>query len=487
MKNKETKQYDNTWLKGAHIIYTDLPLPKELKETLLNNCNVIITNEDIPDPNNPKKTITSPRMAHLNKRYIQVTEKLIANPPHKKYHYPTKTFYTYSTKHTKITRTFNKELYKKDKQLYKQNIYQTKPNKYYTHENKTLHSLLWLPLYSEIASITFNFHKQHAYQKITQDQTILDLIKYALNHNITVQIKDHYLNEEHTFDPVAKQYTSGYSWTNLNQQLKPYIKSCNRNKPNPLDTLIKYQDYKYLSHCTRKKQDPETYYETITQTLNTWAPAYEIQPDTTLKYQSTIDYNSIQTYLEDPKHYLNNEYSPADFYEYLDTITTLPQLYTLLELTITPDSTQQPLSQPITNPHMIICETCNLPMSTLDSTPSKGNTAFYGEYNENAYTYTQAHLATCSHCGTDYIHDPETDTYLPTSNMEDLTYTPKLSGNTYTWKNETLPRQPITTHYPTNHELVLELLTAYQELYPNYTIQQLKNATSLHYYTLQNN
>lgn len=368
-------------------------------------------------------------------------------------------------------------------------------NPKYTKETKPLHTLLWKLLLNQPSTMAFRYFSFT--NKITPYQTIKDYTQYCLTHGTRVQLQDLTVDYKITLEPVQRtgNMQSAY-WDYLNDQLKEYIKLLKEHQQ-----LTIYETWKpiYLENWLSPKdpQQGKLKAEQLHKYINTWLPAYELdknypdtEPQTYQIYHKGNRYKGIPASVTTHKDHLSD---PK--YHTFKTVMT----YNVLKY-------YEQIGEPITNPNMLICETCGNPISITDQTPIAQTSIYYELLGNSGYYLEPAPQITCPHCDTEYIYSIEAGDYFKTEPMKDsLVYTSKLSGKTYHWRNDPIPEtkpiigpefkfnkpapQQTTKDYrvpdmlrPTkiilpNFDYFMEYLNAYQELHPEVPLQDAIKAT----------
>ncbi len=411
-------------------------------------------------------------------------------------------------------------------------------NTKYTKETKPLYTLLWKLLLNQPSTVAFRYFSFT--ENITRAQSIKDFTQYCLTHGIRVQLQDLTVDYKTTLAPVqlTGNMQSAY-WDNLNNQLKDYNKLLKESQQ-----LTRYETWKpiYLENWLSPKdpQQGKLKAEQLHEYINTWLPAYELDknyPDTEpYTYQIRHKGNpykgipvSVTTHKDhlselpayeldenypdpdphtDPIYHKGNRYKgiPASVTTHKDHLSD-PKYHTFkIIMTYNVLKYYEQIGEPITNPNMLICETCGNPISTTDQTPIAQTSIYYELLGNSGYYLEPAPQITCPHCDTEYIYSIEDDDYFKTEPMKDsLIYTSKLSGKTYHWRNDPIPEtkpiigpeikfnkpapQQTTKDYrvpdmlrPTkiiipNFDYFMEYLNAYQELHPEVPLQDAIQAT----------
>jgi len=333
----------------------------------------------------------------------------------------------------------------------------------YSKEQKPLHTLLWKLLLNKPSIIAFRYLDFQA--NITPMQSIKDFTQYALSHGIKVQLHDLIIDYKVTLQPVQSngQMQSAY-WEQLNDQLNEY------------NELLK--EHYQLKQLESYKPVTLQYYlgpasDTALDYISTWAPAYELDINfPTTEPQTTMIFHKDGTYTVTKNHFNDPKYHSKD----------IALLYTQLKY-------YEQVQEPITNPSQILCE-CGHPISIYDQSAIAPTSIYYEALGNSGYYLEKAHQITCQHCFTTYVYDIENDEYNPLTEdyQENFTVISKLDNPNNTTKADdwwNRPLQPINTsikHILPNLDIFMEMLTAYQELHPDHSLNKAIHETNFNYH-----
>lgn len=336
-------------------------------------------------------------------------------------------------------------------------------NNKYTKETKPLHTLLWKLLLNKPFHISFRYLDFQT--NITPRQSIQDFTNYCLTHNIRVQLHDLILDYKILLQPVQSngQMQSAY-WEQLNDQLSEYNK------------LLK--EYYQLRRLESYKPINLQYYlgpdaDTALDYINTWAPAYEfdINFPTTEPQTKFIEHrNGTRSIYKD--HFNDPKYHSKE----------IAQLYKQLKY-------YNDNLEPITNPSQILCEECGHPIHMHDQTPIAPTSIYYEVLGNSGYYLEQAQQIICTHCFTTYVLNTENKNEIEyikvLDTLPDLTITDKLTyqeNTTTPWWEQPLPTEPKPIKLLPNLDIFMEMLTAYQELHPDHSLNKAIYETNFNYY-----
>lgn len=343
------------------------------------------------------------------------------------------------------------------------------PNPKYTKESKSLHTLIWKLLLNKPAVIAFRYFDFLV--NITPNQSVKDFVQYALANGIKVQLHDLTLDYKTTLYPVQVngQMQAAY-WELLNEQLSEYYK------------LLK--EHYQLRQLESYTPVPLQYYlgpnaDTAVDYITTWASAYELdinfpisEPQTKLISHKDGSHSVYRDHFNDPKYYSRD----------------IALLYNQLKY-------YEEVLEPITAPTQMICSCCGRPVYIYDQADIAPASVYYEALGNSGYYLEKAQQAICQHCGTVFIYDSENDEYevLTKDYEENLIIISKTDNSNNTkkandWWNR--PLQPINTSVKKilpDMNIFMELLTAYQELYPTASLQESIKQTNLHYWAIYGN
>lgn len=291
------------------------------------------------------------------------------------------------------------------------------PNTKYTKETKPLHTLMWKVLLNQPSTVAFRYFSFT--DRITHTaHTIKDFTQYCLTHGIRVQLQDLTVDYKTTLEPVQRIGNMQYAyWDQLNDQLRQYNKLLKEDSY--LRSVENFKPISLQKYLGPKAAEALPY-------IHTWLPAYE------------LDYNFPQT--EPSTYQIRHKGNP--YKGIPETLTTHKKhlddpkyhSYKIALLYYTLKYYEQ-IGEPITNPYMLICDTCGNPLSTHDQSPVAPTSIYYELLGNSGYYLEPAPQVTCPHCATEYIYS-DGDYFKTESMKDDLIYESKLSGKTYHWRND---------------------------------------------------
>jgi hypothetical protein len=176
------------------------------------------------------------------------------------------------------------------------------------------------------------------------------------------------------------------TWQYLNNQLKKYNQLLKEDfELKQLESFKPIALSKYLG--------PKA--TTALDYINIWAPAYELDIQFPQTEPQTYQIRHKDGTLTTVKHHLE---SPT-FHS-----KDIALLYSTLKY-------YETISEPITNPNMVICEKCTLPMYITEQSDIAQTSTLHETLGNSGCTITRSHQVYCSHCGAEYIFDEEEETY----------------------------------------------------------------------------